>query len=290
MIMEKELTNIAFFRGKEIRRILVDGEWWFSVIDVIALLTDSEDPRKYWTWMKARETDPGDPDGVQLSRISRQLKLAAPDGKKRETDCANTEGVLRIIQSIPSSKAEPFKRWLAKLGKERIEEIEDPELGIKRARELYAKKGYPEEWIEKRVQGITIRQKLTDEWDDRGAQTNLDFALLSDEIMKGSFGLKSNEYKEHKGLKRENLRDHMTDLELVITMLGEVSTTQLTQERDSQGMPNLQRDAKEGGAVAGSARRDLEQRTGRRVVTKDNFLQNSMNLIPAKRKRKVKEG
>ena len=287
MITENELTSKALFQGKEIRRVLVDGEWWFSVIDVITLLTDSENSSDYWYWMKTKKDDS---DVIELSRISRRFKLTSSDGKKRETDCANTEGILRIIQSIPSPKAEPFKRWLAKLGRERIEEIENPELGIKRARELYAKKGYPEEWIEKRVQGISIRQKLTDEWDDRGAQTNLDFALLSDEIMKGSFGLKTNQYKEHKGLKRENLRDHMTDLELVITMLGEVSTTQLTQERDSQGMHSLQRDAKEGGAVAGSARRDLEQRTGKRVVTKDNFLQNSTNLISAKRKRKVKEG
>jgi DNA-damage-inducible protein D len=180
--MSAEITDIAVFKGRNIRRVLVKNEWWFSVIDIVAILTDSENPRDYWYKMKIREKDEAQ---VELSTFCRQLKLTAPDGKQRETDCANAEGVFRIIQSIPSPKAELFKRWLARIGKERLDEIENPELGMQRTKEIYQKKGYPKDWIEKRLRGIAVRQKLTDEWDDRGAETDKDYAVLTNEIMQG---------------------------------------------------------------------------------------------------------
>lgn len=274
MSLKNELTKIAVFSGKQIRRVLLENEWWFSVVDVIALLTESGNPRDYWYRMKIREKNEA---GTELSTSCRQLKLTSSDGKKYETDCANTEGIFRIIQSVPSPKAEPFKRWLAKIGKERIEEIENPELSIERARGLYEKKGYPKEWIEKRLRGMAIRQKLTDEWEERGAQTEKDYALLTNEIMQGAFDLKVDEHKKIKGLKKENLRDHMTDLELIITMLGEATTTQLSQDRDSQGIPKLLTDAQDGGAVAGRTRKDIEKQIGRKVVSKENFLSTAKN-------------
>lgn len=269
-MVENKLANISFFQGAQIRKVLVDNEWWFSVVDICGVLTASSDAGAYWRKLKQRLVD----EGSEVVTFCHGLKLTAPDGKQRETDCATSEGVFRIIQSIPSPKAEPFKQWLAKVGKERIDEIENPELGIQRARLLYEKKGYPQEWIEKRVQSIGIRQKLTDEWLQRGAQEN-DYAILTNEIMTGAFGLKVNEYKEVKGLKRENLRDHMTDLELIITMLGEATTTQLSKERDSQGIPALKSDAQDGGAVAGRTRKDVEQLTGAKVVSSKNFLSSS---------------
>ena len=238
-------------------------------MDVVAVLTDSNNPRVYWNAMKARVKSD---DGLQLSTICRQLKLEASDGKKYETDCANTEGMFRIVQSIPSPKAEPLKRWLAKVGYERIQEIENPELGMRRTKSLYEKKGYPKDWIEKRLRGIAVRQKLTDEWDTRGAEKDLEYAILTNEIMQGAFEMDVDNYKKHKGLKRENLRDHMTDLELIITMLGEAATTKITQDRDSQGMPKLQRDAKDGGAVAGRTRKDIEHQSGAKVISRENFL------------------
>jgi prophage antirepressor-like protein len=267
--MTKEIAKIAVFKGKHVRRILVDDQWWFSVIDVVAILSESENPRDYWYKMKIREKDEAK---IELSTFCRQLKLTASDGKKYATDCANTEGMFRIIQSIPSPKAEPFKRWLARIGKERLDEIENPELGMQRTKELYEKKGYPKEWIEKRLRGIAVRQKLTDEWDGRGAETDIDYAILTNEIMQGAFELKVDDYKKHKGLKRENLRDHMTDLELIITMLGEAATTRITQDRDSTGMPALQKDAKDGGAVAGRTRKDIENQAGTKIVSKQNYL------------------
>lgn len=265
----KEMDRIAVFKGKEVRRIFADGKWWFSVVDVVAVLTDSDNPRDYWYKMKIREKEEAN---IQLSTICRQLKLTAPDGKKRETDCADTEGIFRIIQSIPSAKAEPFKRWLARIGKERLDEIENPELGMQRTKALYEKKGYPKDWIEKRLRGIAVRQKLTDEWNDRGAQTELEYAILTNEIMQGAFDMPAEDYKKYKGLKRQNLRDHMTDLELIITMLGEAATTRITQDRDSQGIPELQKDAQDGGAVAGRTRKDIERQTGTKVVSKENYL------------------
>lgn len=280
-MVENKLAKIALFEQKQIRKILVEGQWWFSVVDVVGALTDSLDPKDYWHKMKIRENKES---GIELSTICRRLKLEASDGKKYLTDCANTEGIFRIIQSVPSQKAEPFKQWLARVGKERIEEIENPELALERARLTYEKKGYPKDWIEKRIQGIAIRQKLTDEWDERGANSGHDYAILTNEIMQNAFGMKVDEHKEHKGLVRENLRDHMTDLELVITMLGEATTTKLTQDRDSQGMKKLKQDAFDGGSVAGRARKDIEKLTGTSVVSQEKFL--SMNK---KQKIKIKQ-
>jgi DNA-damage-inducible protein D len=267
--MTPEIVKIAVFKGKDIRRVLLNDVWWFSVIDVIAVLTDSENARDYWYKMKIREKNEAQ---IQLSTFCRQLKLMSSDGKKYATDCANTEGIFRIIQSIPSPKAEPFKRWLARVGKERLDEIENPELGMQRTKALYEKKGYPKGWIEKRLRGIAVREKLTDEWDVRGAETDRNYAILTNEIMQGAFDLKVEAYKKHKGLKRENLRDHMTDLELIITMLGEAATTRITQDRDSRNMPALQKDAKDGGAVAGRTRKDIEHQTGTKIVSEENFL------------------
>ena len=266
--MVQEITKIAVFKGKHVRRILVKDEWWFSVADVCSVLTDSPDPGAYWRKLKQRLNE----EGSQPVTFCHGLKLPATDGKLRETDCANTEGIFRIIQSVPSPKAEPFKRWLARIGKERLDEIENPELGMQRTKEIYEKKGYPKDWIEKRLRGIAVRQKLTDEWDVRGAETDTDYAILTNEIMQGAFDLNVDNYKKHKGLKRENLRDHMTDLELIITMLGEAATTRITGDRDSKGVPDLQKDARDGGAVAGRTRKDIEQQTGTKVVSKENFL------------------
>src|SRR5476651_627950 len=205
-------TKIAIFKGKGIRKIIHDNEWWFSVVDVIEVLTDSVNPRDYWYRMKIRVKDE---DGIELSTICRQLKLESSDGKKYETDCANTEGMFRIIQSIPSPKAEPLKRWLAKIGYERIQEIENPELATKRTKLLYKLKGYPDNWIEKRMRGIAVRAELTNEWQKRGAENERDYEILTAEISKATFGVTPSEYKKHKGLKHQNLRDHMGDLELI---------------------------------------------------------------------------
>jgi len=249
--------------------VLDNNEWWFSVIDVVGVLTDSANPRDYWYKMKARiQTE----EGSELSTFCRQLKLESSDGKKYETDCANTEGLFRIIQSIPSPKAEPFKRWLAKVGYERVQEIENPELATKRTRMLYKLKGYPEDWIEKRMRGIAIREELTDEWQKRGAQEQKDYEILTAEISKSTFGVTPSEYKKLKGLKRQNLRDHMDDFELIFTMLGERATTEIHRTEYSQGVPKLKSDAQAGGKIAGNARRELEKRLGRSIVSKGNFL------------------
>lgn len=275
-MVSNELTKIAVFDEQQIRRVFHENEWWFSIIDVIAFLTDSKDSSDYWHKMKIRERNASN---IQLSTICRKLKFIAPDGKKRGTDCANTEGMFRIIQSIPSPKAEPFKLWLAKVGKERIDEIANPELAIQRGKSLYEKKGYPQEWIEKRMNSIVVREKLTDEWRNRGAQKSIDYAILTNDIMQGAFGLEPNAHKKLKGLEKENLRDHMTDLELIITMLGEATTTQITQQKDSKGVKNLRHDAKTGGAVAGRTRKDIENQLGTKVVSKNNFLPNKKKLI-----------
>ncbi|MFH0927891.1 MAG: Bro-N domain-containing protein [bacterium] len=262
-------TKIAIFKGKQVRKILHENEWWFSVVDVIEALTDSVNGRDYWFKMKIRVKSD---DGVELSTICRQLKLIAPDGKMRETDCADTEGLFRIIQSIPSPKAEPFKRWLAKVGFERVQEIENPELATKRTRLLYKLKGYSPDWIEKRLRGIVIREELTDEWKNRGAEEDQDFEILTAEISKATFGVTPSEYKKLKGLKRENLRDHMDDFELIFNMLGERATTEIHRVEDSKGVSKLKADAKAGGEIAGGARKNLEKRLGRSVVSKKKFL------------------
>jgi hypothetical protein len=263
------MSNIKLFESKQIRSIWCedDQKWYFSIIDVVAALTDSLNPRDYWYRIKQREKI----SGMELSTICRQFKLESPDGKLRETDCSHTEGVLRIIQSIPSPKAEPFKRWLAKIGKERLDEIENPELAMGRMQDLYEKKGYPKEWIDKRLRGIAVRQDLTDEWKERGAASSKEFAILTNEIMQGTFDLKVDEYKQVKSLARENLRDHMTDIELILTMLAEATTTKLHRDRDSLGMEPLTKDAKDGGAVAGRTRKDIEHQTGKPVISTGNF-------------------
>ena len=269
-----ETAKIALFKGKKIRKILFQNEWWFSVVDVIEALTDSDRPSVYWTAMKARVKGE---DGFQLSTICRQLKLESSDGKKYETDCANTEGTLRIIQSIPSPKAEPFKRWLAKVGYERVQEIENPELATKRTRMLYKIKGYSDDWIEKRMRGIAIREELTDEWKKRGAREQEDYEILTAEISKATFGITPSEYKKLKGLKRENLRDHMDDFELIFNMLGERATTEIHRTENSKGVIKLKADAKAGGDIAGGARKKLEKRLGRPITTKKNFLKKPEN-------------
>lgn len=261
-------TKIALFKGKKIRKVLYQNEWWFSIVDIIEALTDTTNPRIYWGVMKNRLKDE---EKTELFTICKQLKLEAFDGKKYETDCANTEGVFRLIQSIPSPKAEPFKRWLAKVGYERVQEIENPELATKRTRMLYQLKGYSADWIEKRMRGIAIREELTDEWKNRGAKEQKDYEILTAEISKATFGVTPSEYKKLKGLKRENLRDHMDDFELIFNMLGERATTEIHRTEDSKGVTKLRSDAKAGGDIAGGARKKLEKRLGHSVVTKKNF-------------------
>ena len=261
---------MTYFKGKSIRKTLFQKEWWFSVVDVVEVLTSSSDAGAYWRKLKQRLIE----EGSEVVTFCHGLKLEAPDGKMRETDCANTEGMFRIIQSIPSPKAEPLKRWLAKVGYERVQEIENPELATKRTKMLYKLKGYPEDWIEKRMRGIAIREELTDEWKKRGAETNRDYEILTAEISEATFGIKPNEYKKLKGLRRENLRDHMDDFELILTMLGERTTTEIHRTKDSKGLPRLKDDARLGGEVAGTARKQIERRIGRPIVSKNNFLKN----------------
>jgi hypothetical protein len=262
-------NKLVVFKGKEIRRTLHNNEWWFAVVDVIAALTDSDKPRDYWYRMKKRE---GASSGIQLSTFCRQLKLESSDGKKYMSEVANTEGIFRIIQSIPSPKAEPFKRWLAKVGYERVQEIEDPELASKRTKAIYRAKGYSDAWIEKRMRGIAIRAELTDEWQNRGVKDEPEYAILTSEISKAAFGLTPSEYKNLKGLERENLRDHMTDLELIFSMLGEAATTEITRVDDARGFQESKRAAHKGGEVAGKARKDLERKTRKKVVSPENYL------------------
>jgi DNA-damage-inducible protein D len=261
-------SKLAVFEGKTIRKTLHEGEWWFSIIDIIDALVGGDRPRKYWNDLKKKLLGEG---FFEVSEKIGQLKMTAPDGKQRFTDCANTETLFRIIQSIPSPKVEPLKRWLARMGKERIDEIENPELTMARMQELYEKKGYPKEWIDKRLRGIAVRQDLTDEWKSRGARTALEYALLTNEIMQGTFGLSVEGYKQVKTLERENLRDHMTDIELILTMLAEATTTKLHRDRDSQGLMPLKKDAQDGGAVAGRTRKDIETQTGTPVMSSSNF-------------------
>ncbi len=261
-------NSLAVFNDKKIRRIWHKEEWYFSVVDVIEALTDSTNPRNYWNMIKIREKE----DGIESYTFCVQLKLQSNDGKYYETDCANTEGLFRIIQSIPSPKAEPFKLWLAKVGYERVQEIENPELAQKRMRELYKAKGYSDEWIEKRVRGIAVRDELTGEWKKRGVQEEKDYAILTAEISKATFGMTPKEYSEFKGLKRENLRDHMTDLELIFSMLGEASTTKIARSKNAQGFVENKNAAVKGGTVAKVARNELEEQSGERVSTSENYL------------------
>ncbi|KAF0189587.1 MAG: hypothetical protein FD168_842 [Desulfobulbaceae bacterium] len=261
-------SKLVVFKGMEIRRTLHDNEWWFSVADVCRALTGSADAGAYWRKLKQRLNA----EGNEPVTFCHGLKLPAPDGKMRQTDCANTEGIFRIIQSIPSPKAEPFKRWLAKVGYERVQEIEDPELATKRTKAIYRAKGYSEAWIEKRMRGIAVRAELTDEWKQRGVNGEPEYTILTSEISKAAFGLAPSEYKKLKGLERENLRDHMTDLELIFSMLGEAATTEIARKQDAQGFDKNKVAARKGGRIAGDARQKLELETGDTVVSSENYL------------------
>ena len=268
-----ENTQIKLFEEKKVRSVWENQEqqWYFSVIDVVEVLTESVNPRDYWFKMKKRVHSE---DGLELSTICRQFKMTAQDGKMRETDCANVKSLLRIIQSIPSPKAEPFKQWLAQVGYERMKEIENPELAQERMKELYEKKGYPKDWIDKRLRGIAIRQNLTDEWKERGITKEKDYAILTAEISKATFGLTPSEYKNVKGLtkKNQNLRDHMTDLELIFTMLGERVTTEISQQEKPEDFEGNKDVARRGGNVAGVARKETEKELGHSVISSENFL------------------
>ncbi|KAA3613983.1 MAG: phage antirepressor protein [Calditrichaeota bacterium] len=277
-------TKIAIFKKKEIRKTIHNNEWWFVINDVIQALTDSKDPAQYFKKMKSRDAELNnltEQGGVQFVPPLR-LEVATAGGRQKAY-CWNTEGIFRLIQSIPSPKAEPFKRWLAKVGYERVQEIEDPELATKRTRALYKAKGYPDDWIEKRMRGIAIREELTDEWQQRGLKEPIEYSILTAEISKATFGMTPTEYKEFKNLKRENLRDHMTDLELIFSMLGERATTEITQANDSQGFDELEDDAREGGSIAGNARKELEKKTRKKVSTNQNYL-------PGKEQDKLEDG
>lgn len=268
--IQKSTDRLIVFEDKKIRRIFHEGEWYFSIIDVVEVLTGSPNSRRYWSNLKIQLSE--NEGFVQLYSKTVQLKLEASDGKKYLTDTANTETIFRIIQSIPSPKAEPFKRWLAKVGYERIQEIEDPELATQRTKAIYKAKGYSDGWIEKRMRGIAIREELTDEWDKRGIKVQREYAILTAEISKATFGMTPSEYMEHKGLEQENLRDHMTDLELIFSMLGEAATKEIAVTRDARGFDENQVAAKKGGKIAGDARRELEQESGKPVIEKSNFL------------------
>lgn len=274
-------TKIAIFKGKQVRKTIRNNEWWFVITDVVEVLTDSVDSRDYIKKMRSRDPELAKGWGQIVTPLSVDTA-----GGKQKLNCANTEGIFRIIQSVPSPKAEPFKRWLAKVGYERIQEIEDPELGTKRTRALYKAKGYSDAWIERRMRGIAIREELTDEWNKRGVKEERDYAILTAEISKATFGLTPSEYKKLKGLKRENLRDHMNDLEQIFSMLGEAATTEITRDRDAQGFNESKNAAHEGGDVAGKARKDLERRTKRKVVSKENFLEKPQDKKLIKNKNK----
>ena len=264
------MTDITPFEGRKIRTIWDEARetWLFSVVDAIAALTDSPNPRKYWSVLKTRLKQEGNQTATNCSR----LKMRAADGKMRLADVADTEQLLRIIQSIPSPKAEPFKLWLAMVGRERIDETIDPELTIDRALETYLRKGYSREWINQRLQAIQVRKELTDEWSDRGVKEGAEYAILTDEITRAWAGMTTRQYKNFKGLKKENLRDNMSTLELVLNMLAEATTTEISKAKEPNTFEESRLVAEEGGSVAGEARRNIEQRSGRPVITPKNAL------------------
>ena len=260
--MEKQ--NLMPFEGKNIRKVWQDTEWYFSVVDVIGILSDSSDPSNYWTTIKLRDK--------QLPTICRRLKMLATDGKQRLTDCANTEGVFRIIMSVPSPKAEPLKLWMAQVSKERLEETENPELLTERQAELYRAKGYPDDWIKRRIQSIETRKALTDEWKERGVKEGQEYSVLTATIAKGTFGVTPSQHKDIKGLGNQNLRDHMTPLELVFTALSEEITRTIAVKNDAQGFNENHDSAAYAGSIAADARKRLEKEQGVKVVSSDNFL------------------
>lgn len=264
------MNSIRLFDNEQIRSFWNEGEgkWYFSVQDVIQLLTDSADVKDYIKKMKKRDSELN----ANWGTICPLVEMTAADGRKRKVQAANAQGLFRIIQSIPSPKAEPFKLWLAQVGSERLDEIENPELGIQRTRDLYKLKGHSEDWIEKRMRSIAIREELTDEWNSRGIKEKPEYAILTAEISRATFGLNPSEHKMIKGLKSQNLRDHMSDLELIFSMLGEASTKEIAVNTDAQGFDENKQAAKAGGKIAGDARKQLELKSGKRVVTTDNFL------------------
>lgn len=268
-IMSKD-TAIVIFKEKAIRRVWHNDEWWFSVADVVVCLTDSVNPTDYIKKMRSRDEELAKGWGQIVTPL-----LLDTTGGKQKINCSNTESLLRIIQSIPSPKAEPFKRWLAKVGYERIKEIENPELAQERMKQLYEQKGYPKDWIDKRLRGIAIRQNLTDEWQERGIISQKDYAILTAEISKATFGMTPSEYKQHKNIpekSKANLRDHMTDLELIFTMLGEKVTTEISKTEKPLGMIENTKVARRGGSVAGNARKETEKELGKSVISHNNHL------------------
>lgn len=275
------MSNIKLFESKHIRSVWSEAEqkWYFSVQDTISILTDTVDAKDYIKKMKKRDPELNSNWGT----ICPLVEMEAGDGKKRKIQAADTKGLLRIIQSIPSPKAEPFKLWLAQVGSDRLDEISNPELATQRTRELYKLKGYSEDWIEKRMRSIAIREELTDAWKQRGVKEKQEYAILTAEISKATFGLAPKEYKKVKGLKNQNLRDHMTDLELIFSMLGEASTKAIVDTKNPIGFVENKKVAKQGGDVAGNAIKDLEKKTGKKVVSKENYLQ-----ITEKVKKKIK--
>ncbi|MCK9271957.1 hypothetical protein M0P65_00220 [Candidatus Gracilibacteria bacterium] len=269
-------TKLAIFEQKEIRKIWISeaGDWYFSIVDIIEVLTESTQPRRYWAELKKKLKE----EGSELFDKIEQLKMKSSDGKYYLTDVGNTKTILRLIQSIPSKKAEPFKIWLAKVGDERINEIYDPELAIERAISTYRKKGYSEDWIKQRLKSIDIRKELTGEWKDRGIKEGVEYAILTNEILKGWSDMTTNEYKDYKGLKKESLKDNMTNLELVFNMLAEASTTEIIKEEDSNGFEEVKKASKRGGGVAGIARKQLEKETRKKVISKKNLLEEKKKL------------
>ncbi|MDP3027527.1 MAG: Bro-N domain-containing protein [Nanoarchaeota archaeon] len=280
---EKEETHIAIFKGKAIRRKFIENKWFFSVVDIISVLTESDNPRNYWSMLKIREKESSE---IELSTNCVQLKLKSGDGKEYETDCADTEGIFRIIQSIPSKKAEPFKRWLARVGYERMQEIENPELAQERMKKLYELKGYSKDWVDKRLRGIAVRQDLTEEWKKRGVEEDIEFAILTNEISKAAFGKTVEEYKRFKKISKENLRDHMTELELIFSMLGEASTAEIERAQNPKEFDAHLEVSKKGGTIAKNARLELESETGEEVVISENYLTQTEKEAKEKRKKK----
>ena len=270
----EQQNKLVVFQSKKIRRIWYKHEWFYSVIDIVSVLTDSADPGAYWRKLKERLKK----EGSEVVTICHGLKLKASDGKKRITDCSNTKGIFRIIQSVPSKKAEPFKQWLAHVGQERLDEIENPELAQERMKAIYEKKGYPKDWIDKRLRGIAIRQNLTDEWKERGVEEQSDFAILTAEISKATFGMTPSQYKRHKDIpikSKSNLRDNMDDLELIFTMLGERVTTEISKNEKPKSFAGNRDVASRGGTVAGNARKETEKELGRSVISKKKFIGSS---------------
>jgi hypothetical protein len=261
----KKDTSIKIFESKKVRSIWNDEQekWYFSIVDVIEVLTDSPNPRKYWSVLKSRLNK----EGSQLTTNCSQLKMMSSDGKMYLTDVADTPQIFRLIQSIPSPKAEPFKLWLAKVGAERIDEIEDPEIGIDRLMETYLQKGYSKEWINQRLKSIEVRKELTNEWENRGVKKGQEFAILTDDITKAWSGFNTKQYKNYKGLKKQNLRDNMTNLELVLNMLAEATTTEISKEKQPKNLPENRKIAKQGGTIAGNTRKAIERKTGKKVVS-----------------------